>query len=54
MNPKTNEVLHPDLNHTGKIGPHWDYTFPGSGNGFRLFPDGTIKPKHFEEGNVYG
>ena len=53
VNPKTNEVLHPDLNHTGKIGPHWDYTFPGSGNGFRLFPDGTLKPKYLEGGIVY-
>lgn len=53
VNPKTNEVLHPDLNHSGTIGPHWDYTYPGSGNGFRLFPDGTMVPKFYEGDVIY-
>lgn len=53
VNPKTNEVLHPDLNHSGTIGPHWDYTYPGSGNGFRLFPNGTMVPKFYEGDIIY-
>lgn len=53
VNPKTKEVLHPDLNHSGTIGPHWDYTYPGSGNGFRLFPDGTLVPKFYEGDVIY-
>ena len=24
-NPKTGEILHPDLNHPDPIGPHWDF-----------------------------
>lgn len=43
-NPKTGESLHPDLNHPGPIGPHWDYRNP-SGNWFRIFPDGRQVPK---------
>ncbi|HZK00195.1 MAG TPA: polymorphic toxin type 37 domain-containing protein, partial [Tissierellaceae bacterium] len=46
-NPKTGESLHPDLDHPteGKgIGPHWDYKSP-EGKWYRVFPDGTIKPK---------
>ncbi|MBR6693694.1 MAG: DUF4417 domain-containing protein [Clostridia bacterium] len=49
----TREVLHPDLNHKGDIGPHWDYTCPGSGSGFRLFADGSVTPKFYEGDIVY-
>jgi RHS repeat-associated protein len=34
-NPDTGESLHPDLNHPGPIGPHWDYIDP-KGNKHRL------------------
>ena len=43
-NPDTGESLHPDLAHPDPIPPHWDYIDP-SGNGWRLFPDGTATPK---------
>lgn len=43
-NPKTKESLHPDLNHPGPIGPHWDYKAP-DGKNFRLNPDGSLIPK---------
>ena len=42
-NPKTDTSLHPDLNHPDPIGPHWDYNGPEGE--FRIFPDGSIKPK---------
>jgi RHS repeat-associated protein len=42
-NPSTNESLHPDLSHAD-VGPHWDYK-DSSGNEFRIFPDGTVRPK---------
>ena len=42
-NPKLDISLHADLNHGPPIGPHWDIASP---NGkYRIFPDGTIKPK---------
>lgn len=43
-NPATGESLHPDLNHDGPLGPHWDYK-DENGNEWRLFPDGTVEPK---------
>ena len=42
-NPKTDTSLHPDLHHPDPIGPHWDYNGPEGE--FRIFPDGSIKPK---------
>ncbi len=45
-NPKTGETWHPDLNHGGSYGPHWDYNYKGSGsNGWRVYSDGRIVPK---------
>ena len=38
------EYLRPDLNHPPPIGPHWDWRDPG-GDAWRVFPDGTVKPK---------
>jgi hypothetical protein len=38
-NPSTGESLHPDLNHPGPIGPHWDYVDP-AGNQWRIPPGG--------------
>lgn len=43
VNSKTGEVYHPDLNHPAPVGPHVDYTV--NGDVYRIFPDGTIKPK---------
>jgi YD repeat-containing protein len=43
-NPGTGESLHPDLNHPGPIGPHWDYVDP-NGQGWRAYPDGRLEPK---------
>ncbi len=44
FNPDTNESLHPDLEHGGDIGPHYDY-YPGrSMPKYRVFPDGRIAP----------
>jgi len=43
-NPKTGESLHPDLNHPGPIGPHWDYKDP-SKRTWRVYPDGRVEPK---------
>ena len=42
-NPDTDTSLHPDLHHPDPIGPHWDYNGPEGE--FRIFPDGSIKPK---------
>ncbi len=42
-NPETDTSLHPDLRHPDPIGPHWDYNGPEGE--FRIFPDGSIKPK---------
>lgn len=47
-NPETKESLHPDLNHPDPYGPHWDYNYPGGGDGFRIFPDGTMSPIYYE------
>lgn len=44
-NPKTRESLHPDLNHPQPIGPHYDWKVRGSKDAWRVFPDGTVKPK---------
>ena len=45
-NPETGESWHPDLNHSGDIGGHWDYNYKGSGSeGWRVFPDGSIISK---------
>jgi Bacterial toxin 37 len=44
FNPTSGESLHPDLNHSPPIGPHWDYT-DGSGTEARIFPDGRMEPK---------
>jgi hypothetical protein len=43
-NPKTGEVLRPDLEHPDPIGPHWDYKDPGE-KWWRIFPDGSIDTK---------
>lgn len=48
VNTKTGETLHPDLQHGAPYGPHWDYNYPGGGNGFRLYPDGSSELKLFE------
>ncbi|MDX3187347.1 DUF6531 domain-containing protein [Streptomyces sp. MN03-5084-2B] len=40
-NPETTETLHPDMEHGGDIGPHWDYIPKKGGPQCRLFPDGT-------------
>ncbi|MGD0851920.1 MAG: polymorphic toxin type 37 domain-containing protein [Acidimicrobiales bacterium] len=42
--PLNDESLHPDLEHGGNIGPHYDYK-DSSGKVFRIFPDGSIIPK---------
>ena len=43
-NPKTKESLHPDLWHAEGIAPHWDFK-ASNGKWYRIFSDGTIKPK---------
>ncbi|MDO7925284.1 RHS repeat-associated core domain-containing protein [Pseudomonas sp. KFB-139] len=43
-NPNGPESLHPDLDHGGDIGAHWDFNDRASG-GYRIGPDGTITPK---------
>lgn len=53
VNLKTGETLHPDLNHRDPYGPHWDYNYPGGGNGFRIYPDGSMTPKMFTGGILY-
>ena len=53
VNSKTGETLHPDLNHGAPHGPHWDYNYPGGGNGFRIYPDGSMTPKMFLGGMLY-
>ena len=44
-NPKTQESLHPDLNHPSPKQPHWDYDGPDFPRGARLNLDGTWEPK---------
>lgn len=51
-NPNTKEMLHPDLEHPEPYGPHWDYNYPGGGNGFRIYPDGSMTPKNYE-GDIF-
>jgi hypothetical protein len=41
-NPKTDESLHPDMDHRPPIGPHWDYYTP-DGEKYRRFPDGRFE-----------
>jgi hypothetical protein len=43
-NPTTRETLHPDLDHPGPIGPHYDWRSP-DGYFYRIFPDGRIVPR---------
>ena len=43
-NSETDESLHPDLDHPGDMPPHWDYR-DSNGVWYRIFEDGTIKPK---------
>jgi RHS repeat-associated protein len=43
-NPNGPESIHPDLGHGGDIGPHWDFN-DRNGPGYRIYPDGTIRPK---------
>jgi hypothetical protein len=43
-NPTTRETLHPDLDHPGPIGPHYDWRSP-DGYFYRVFPDGRILPR---------
>jgi len=47
-NSKTDESLHPDLNHPPGIDPHWDYKAP-DGVYYRIFEDGRILPKYEKE-----
>ena len=49
VKPSTGEKLNNDMNHGDPIGPHWDYQDP-SGNGWRVFPDGSVGPKVFIPG----
>lgn len=44
VNPKTGETFHPDMNHPGPIGPHYDYKTP-NGDQYRVYPDGRVVPK---------
>jgi hypothetical protein len=45
VNPDdTDQSLHPDLNHGGDVGPHWDLNDRQT-PGWRIFPDGSIGPK---------
>jgi RHS repeat-associated protein len=43
VNPENGESLHPDLDHGGDIGPHWDWNDP-YGGGWRIDPDGNVTP----------
>ena len=43
-NPNGPESLHPDLDHGGDIGPHWDFN-DRNGPGYRIDSDGKIWPK---------
>lgn len=43
-NPKTGEVLRPDLQHPKPIGPHHDYRAP-DGTWYRWFGPGNLQPK---------
>ncbi|MEI8592713.1 RHS repeat-associated core domain-containing protein [Photobacterium sp. Hal280] len=45
-NPNGPESLHPDpdLDHGEPVGPHWDLN-DRKGPGWRIYPDGTVKPK---------
>ena len=45
VNPKTGEVLRPDLEHPTH-GPHWDYREPNRGPWWRLYPDGRKELKN--------
>ncbi|HEX3174293.1 MAG TPA: RHS repeat-associated core domain-containing protein, partial [Solirubrobacterales bacterium] len=44
-NPETGESLHPDLEHGGSIGPHYDYQPWRNGPKSRVYPDGRVIPK---------
>lgn len=45
-NQNGKKSLHPDLDHPGDIGPHWDYNYKGSGTkGWRIYPDKPPQPK---------
>ncbi|XBC86409.1 RHS repeat-associated core domain-containing protein [Vandammella animalimorsus] len=44
VSPDGRESLHHDPDHAPPIGPHTDWNDPNGGN-WRIFPDGTIKPK---------
>lgn len=44
-NPETEESWHPDLNHGGDIGPHWDYSKKGSDDAWRWGPDRIFRLK---------
>lgn len=47
VNPANpDQSVHPDLDHGAPVGPHWDFTDRGRApSGWRVFPDGTVKPK---------
>jgi RHS repeat-associated protein len=47
VNPTNpDQSVHPDLGHPDPVGPHWDFTDRGkTPSGWRIFPDGSIKPK---------
>ena len=40
VNPSTKESLHPDFNHAGDVGPHWDYV-GSDGKEARIYVDGS-------------
>jgi RHS repeat-associated protein len=44
FNPGTGESLHPDLEHEGEIGPHYDYHPGRRMPKYRVFPDGRVIP----------
>lgn len=42
VNPDNpNESAHPDVNHPGPIGPHWDYNAP-DGRTYYIWPNGSM------------
>ena len=44
VSPDSGQSLHPDFNHPAPVGPHVDWNGP-KGERWRIFPDGTVKPK---------
>jgi Bacterial toxin 37 len=44
VSPDGSQSLHPDPNHPPPVGSHVDWNSPKGGR-WRIFPDGTVKPK---------